>query len=275
MKNTKAQEKPKAPTKAELLNIALTEKGELSKSFNLFRQYSINNIIWLFYQMKSKNIPVTPVKTYKQWQEVGRQVNKGAEGLYMVEMRQWEDKEESEKQGRKVYKTYYPVTKTHFAMAQTSGENALDKLNEYYKLNIENIKKNLNVTFTDFSIMNGNVQGYAKTKNRTIAINPLDKEFVQTFTHELAHIILHQERELSKELREVEAEATCFLTCSLIDNNMDLSSSRAYIQGYMKNAGIKELPKENADRIFTAVDIILSASDNKTDKMNNALNRLK
>lgn len=272
----KTKENIKAPSKAELLNICLNEKGQLTQSFKYFHNYSVHNMLWLAEQMRARKMKISPVKTYVGWQKLNRQVQRGSKAFLMTEMRVYTDKNKLDDKGQPIERVFYPVTRTHFSMVQTDGIDNSETLNEYNNLSVENVLNNLNIKKVDFECLNGNVQGYAKVNENEIAINPLDPNPLQTLIHEVAHKVLHQKDcKIKQELKEVEAEATCYIVCASIDDRMDLSSCRAYVQSYLKRAKLKEVPEYNTNRIFQAVDIIFKASDNNKDKLKTSIERLK
>lgn len=98
---------------------------------------------------------------------------------------------------------------------------------------------------------------------RTLAINPLAALKHKTRFHELAHIVLGHtaDKELTdtaippRALAEVEAEATAFLLCAIL-NLPGLDEARGYIQHWLAS---ESLPDAASRRIFVAANGILKA----------------
>jgi hypothetical protein len=121
----------------------------------------------------------------------------------------------------------------------------------------------LNVERVPFTAMDGNVQGYARS--RTVAINPVAEQPESTLFHELAHIVLGHTAEGSqnsdsadrtpRDIRELEAECVALLCCASL-GLPGAVESRGYIQSWFKG---NEVPERSAQRIFGATDAILKA----------------
>ena len=119
----------------------------------------------------------------------------------------------------------------------------------------------LNITEVPFESLNGNRLGYAQ--GREIAVNPMNNLKHKTRFHEMAHIVLgHTEHSnfsdmevLPKDIKEAEAEGVAFILTSLLELDGQ-AESRGYIQSWLDG---KELPEENAKRIFVAANKIMEA----------------
>ena len=113
--------------------------------------------------------------------------------------------------------------------------------------------------------MNGNVQGYANTKERTLAINPIAEDPEMTILHEVAHIALnHCEADYSANIKELEAEAVAYIVGSVLEvNEEQLSHSRGYIQGWFKG---NEVPEKHAKNIMKIAQKILDLGYGKLGK---------
>jgi antirestriction protein ArdC len=114
-----------------------------------------------------------------------------------------------------------------------------------------------------FTMLDGNIQGYAK--NRQVAINPIAEQAESTLFHELAHVVLGHTSEGSvnsdskdrtpKDIRELEAECVALLCCESL-GLPGAAESRGYIQSWFTG---NEVPERSAQRIFHAADQILKS----------------
>ena len=112
----------------------------------------------------------------------------------------------------------------------------------------------LNIERVPFTMLDGNVQGYAKS--RTVAINPVAEQPESTLFHELAHIALGHTAEGSlnsdstdrtpRDIRELEAECVALLCCESLGLPGG-AESRGYIQSWFRG---HEVPERSAQRIF-------------------------
>lgn len=66
---------------SNLLNNAITQPGVLSSAYTAFYNYSIGNQIAAAIQCISRGIEISPIASYKAWQEKGRQVKKGEKAI--------------------------------------------------------------------------------------------------------------------------------------------------------------------------------------------------
>jgi len=111
-----------------------------------------------------------------------------------------------------------------------------------------------------FAALDGNTLGYAK--GRTIAISPVNPLPQKTTFHELAHVLLghtgeavHEGPDLSRNLREVEAEAVALICCEALELE-GAEYARGYIQAWLRG---QKNPDTSAQRIFKVADQILRA----------------
>src|SRR5947208_13938224 len=120
----------------------------------------------------------------------------------------------------------------------------------------------LNVERIEFTMLDGNAQGYAQP-GRKLAVSPVAALPHKTLFHELAHLILGhcEEKDFSeseitpRDVREVEAEAVALLCCESL-SLPGVEYSRGYIQEWGKGDRITE---RSAQRIFRGADAILHA----------------
>jgi antirestriction protein ArdC len=123
--------------------------------------------------------------------------------------------------------------------------------------------QNLNITVVPFTLLDGNVQGYARA--REVAINPIADQPVPTLFHEVGHVVLGHTAEATlsdsgrdrtpTDIRELEAECVALLCCeTLALPGADLS--RGYIQSWFTGDAV---PERSAQRILHVADEILKA----------------
>ncbi|ERR1017187_1452616 len=258
---------PVIPRWAELLHRAVTEPGVVSTAFNRFHAYSVRNQLLALFQCRERGIEPGPLATYPRWKELGRFVKRGQKALtlcmpvrYKTNAPTAPDDEQDQPDTEHTY-TGFVYVPHWFVLSQTDGAEYIpeplpgwDATRALAVLNIER---------TPFTMMDGNVQGYAK--HRSVAINPMAEQPASTLLHEVAHIVLGHTAEGSlnsdstdrtpRDIRELEAECVALLCCESL-GLPGASESRGYIQSWFHG---NEVPERSAQRIFHAADDILKA----------------
>jgi hypothetical protein len=243
---------------SDLLQAAVTEPGMILKAYSNFHGYSLGNQIAAIVQCHQREIEVGPINTYPGWKKLDRQVMKGEKAIWlcMPLTRKIKDKESNIDQT--VISTF--VWKPNwFVLSQTNGEPI--PMLEIPTWNKERALTALGIQEVPFVETNGNVQGYART--RDVAISPIAAMPHKTLLHELAHIELGHtveseftdSEQTPRNLREVEAEAVAMLLCE----SLELPGAefcRGYIQSWLKGDVI---PEKSAQKVFGAADRILKA----------------
>ena len=250
---------------AALLNEAVTKPGFIHEAYSRFHNYSLGNQLLALFQCVARGIQPGPLGTFPKWKELGRNVKKGEKALILcmplvckrAKTVKADDGTEQEEEFAFTHFTY----KAHwFVLSQTEGADyqsaALPQWNEEAALNA------LNVQGIDFTMLDGNAQGYAQP-GRKLAVSPVAALPHKTLFHELAHLILGhcEEKDFSeseitpRDVREVEAEAVALLCCESL-SLPGVEYSRGYIQEWGKGQPITE---RSAQRIFYAADQILRA----------------
>jgi hypothetical protein len=256
-----------------LLNEAVTKPGFIHEAYSRFHNYSLGNQLLALYQCFERHIQPGPLATFPKWKELGRSVKKGEKALILcmpltckrakaVKADDGSEQEEVSKYTHFAYKPHW------FVLSQTEGAefsapNAPD-WNEALALQV------LNVERVEFTLLNGNTQGYAQP-GRKIAISPVAALPYKTLFHELGHVVLRHceeanfsEAEITpRDLREVEAEAVALLCCESL-SLAGAEYSRGYIQDWGKCQPISE---RSAQRIFHAADEILRAGRNTDSRL--------
>ena len=248
---------------ALLLN-ALDDDAIISQAYSSFHNYSLLNQSLAAFQLMLRFGKLSPIASYKAWQEKGRQVKKNekAIALYMpviFKKKNNETEQDTESNDDEVY-TKIILRNNWFCLDQTEGEEYIPEI-KIPSWNAEKAMAVLDIVEIHFDSVNGNCMGFAK--NNQIAINPLNPLKHKTRFHEMAHILLghtkdtylSENADLPKSIKEVEAEGVAFLMLNLL--NLDgKKESRGYIQGWLQGNPISE---ESAKRIFTVTDKLFKA----------------
>lgn len=251
---------------SELLKLALTEPGSVSKAFHAFHGYSLGNQMLALLQCSTRHIQPGPIATYPGWQTKGRQVRKGEKAISLwmpinSKKRVTERDENGDEVESEVPFARFVMRNNWFVISQTDGRDyAPETLTDW---NQDEALSALAITVVPFEMTNGNIQGYA-LPGRKLALNPVGDHLNQTLFHELAHIVLgHCEEDrlndsesTPRNLREVEAESVAML-CSDALGLDGAEYSRGYIQGWA--AGIAAIPEASCQKIFKAANAILEA----------------
>lgn len=246
-----------------LLQSAITEPGIISEAYSRFHRFSIGNQILAAIQLAEKGLPISPIASFTAWKTAGRSVKKGEKALSL-----WQPisaKKKDEETGDETAYTFFKLSPRWFSLDQTDGEEYSEPV-ETPAWNAEAALAALDITSDHFSLTNGNVQGYAV--KRRIAINPLAQYAHKTRFHEIAHIVLghtasgdcQDAEEVSRDIKEVEAESVAYLLCSILDLP-GKEESRGYIQSWLDG---QKLPEKSAQRIFKAAQQIMEAGSKKS-----------
>lgn len=247
-----------------LLTKALTEQGLISKAYSLIHRFSLSNQMLATIQLQERGMAISPIASFGRWQNLGRQVKKGAKALALFMPisihQQLKNEETGEEQPTGKAFTRFALKHHWFSLEQTEGGDYQEPLATPAWDTSLSLKR-LSISEEPFQMLNGNIQGYAL--ERSIAVNPVAALPHKTRFHELAHVVLgHTARtgcsdtsKLSRQIEEVEAEGVAFLLCSLL-NLPGLAEARGYIQSWL---GTQDLPERSAQRIFNAAQVILAA----------------
>jgi antirestriction protein ArdC len=254
------------PRWAELLQRAVTEPGVISTAFTRFHSYSVRNQLLALFQCRERGIEPGPLATYPRWKDLGRHVRKGEKALTLCMPvhcnvpKPTNDGDDTTEDADATF-TCFVYCPHWFVLSQTGGREYVpeplpgwDATTALASLNVERVP---------FTMLDGNVQGYAR--NRQVAINPVAEQPESTLFHELAHIVLGHTSEgalnsdstdrTPRDIRELEAECVALLCCESL-GLPGASESRGYIQSWFTG---REVPEKSAQRIFAATDSILKA----------------
>jgi len=233
------------------------EFHEMLKFFSKFHDYSYHNTILIQLQKPDASY----VAGYRQWQKkFNRQVKKGEEGIailapfsYKKTVTEVEEVEidgeiietEVQKEVPKVhFKPVYvfdisqtePIDDTEDSELPTldtglqnnGGSELLKPLTEFA------INQDLSITYK--SLPEG-TEGYFKGDNIIIDDNLNDTEKASILVHELGHAMLKHDVNLSREIKELEAEAVAFV---VMDHYGIEIKSDKYLALYKKDYDLKE-----------------------------------
>jgi antirestriction protein ArdC len=253
------------PAWSDLLSNAVTQPGVISEAYRRFHNYSIGNQLLAMFQCSARGITPGPIGTFMHWKELGRNVKKGEKAIQLCmpvsgkRTAELKDAETGETSAKEIGYTRFVYRNNWFVLAQTEGTEyvpeSLPEWNEALALEV------LEITKTQFDMLSGNVQGYAK--DRQVAVSPLAAHPFKTLFHELGHVILGHTAELMadgddqtpRDIRELEAECVAMLCCASL-GLPGVEFSRGYIQSWFKG---NEVPERSAQKIFSAADKILKA----------------
>ena len=209
--------------------------------------------------MKCRGIEVSPINNFKGWKKLKRSVKKGEKAIYLWQPFPIVDKEVDENgniiENKRLIFKYLP---RWFALSQTNGEDFKPEEANIKGFDLTKIYKKYGIEIIPFDMIDGNCQGFAVTKDKKLAINPIAEHPEMTILHEVAHIALeHDKMDFGKDLKELEAETVAYILGSILDfDEKLLSDSRGYVQGWFRG---NTIPDKNAARIMTVANDMLKA----------------
>jgi hypothetical protein len=172
------------PRWADLLHKAVTEPGVVSTAFSRFHQYSLGNQLLAFIQCERRGIAPGPIATYPRWKELSRYVKKGEKAITLcmpVTGKRTAEKhndETGQDEQVEIGFTRFVYKNNWFVLSQTDGAEYEPEPVPCW--NADTALSNLNIERAPFTMMDGNVQGYAK--QRTVSINPVAEQSLLCFT---------------------------------------------------------------------------------------------
>lgn len=247
----------------EMFTEVLEKEGTISKCFSMFHNYSINNQFLAYWQLKCKGMNLQPINSFKGWNKLNRKIKKGEKALYL-----WFpitiNNKTTDDNGNEVseQKTIFKFQPHWFALEQTDGETIEPETITINGFDFDKVYKLYGIEIIPFEKMNGNIQGYAKTKEKKLAINPIAEDPEMTILHEVAHIALKHcdvkysdDLEIDHTLKELEAETVAYIVGSILKlSDAELKRSRGYVQGFFKE---HEIPEKQAKNIMATANKIL------------------
>ena len=252
-----------------ITDVLNADTSKLVSAFKAMKTYSIYNTMYACLQMDMRKLPITPIKTFNQWKSEGYHVKKGAKaiGILFPTFYSEVEKDANGKPLKSKHLKGFTEQHMHFCMADT---NCTDYKVEDFTINNYDLDKALKacgITLKQFQQFNGNIMGYAKHKDNSIALNPLIKdkaELLHTLFHEVAHVVLgHTSKDckVEKGMREYEADMTGYIVMKflgLANDNLQ-KQCKAYISSYLCNDFKEATSDKEVRKILKAVDTILKA----------------
>lgn len=241
----------------EMLTTALSVPGSTHGEYSRFYNYSFGNIVLLYAQ----GVEPQPVATYKRWQELGRQVVRGAKARAILRPITIRSKTETDDEGNPKTFTKFKMVNCIFPLSDTKGDELPPF--EHPTWNEDEALRNLDIQRVPFRHFDGNAHGYSEGRN--VAVSPVATHPTKTLLHEMAHIVGgHTSPERAPDYRrhrglmEFEAEAPAYLVSKElgIDSEREDSSSRAYLQGWLRGVLLEDA---NVRTVFKTTDTILRA----------------
>ncbi len=193
------------------------EFQQILKTMSRFHTYSWRNCLLIFMQYPD----ATRVAGYRTWKKLGRSVKKGESAIWIfapITVKRKNGDDDDDEDDEEIITLFKPVPV--FDISQTEGEQLpslnpqpiantheelLDKLKELSG------KLKIDIVFEELPGMDG------VSRIGTVVIdsnkNPTEQSFIllHELAHELIHDTLQKRAELSKEQREMEAEAVAWL----------------------------------------------------------------
>jgi len=243
---------------------ALHEPGKIAAAYSAFWNYSLGNQSLAMTQLGRAE----PINTFRGWKSLGRHIKKGEKAIELLMPVIVKDKKED---ADEIEKIIFLPKRNWFGLHQTEGQEFVPAVVPGFDL--AKAETELKIIVEPFHHADGNSQGYALTHKRTIAINPVAYDPIKTSFHECAHVLLHpyffylDTEELAKDVKEVEAELTAYLTCSSLGKTDTLEYSRGYIQNWIGDGTVE---KVRFGKVFAAADAILKAGRVEPDRPSNS-----
>lgn len=224
-----------------------------------FYNYSSRNVALIYLQCPS----ASHVAGFDDWKSLGRFVKRGETSIKIMAPNFRKEKDEKTGEEKRVLSGFHQTSV--FDVSQTAGSE-LPTLTNELKMDTPSLrafyeiaKSVCPVPVEEVTIKDGS-KGYYDRTSHSIGIKKgmaaLQK--CKTLVHEMAHAMLHQKTEKSRELKEVEAEGTAFVVLSHF--GFDTSQySLAYVAGW--NAS------QDADNILSAGETIQKTAEQIIDKL--------
>lgn len=239
-----------------------------------FHRYSTNNIVLIALQCPH----ATRVGGYRFWQELGRHVRKGEQGLRILAprgSRSLEADEDGTDSGRSEVRWYKTVTV--FDISQTEGADLADcqpvvlegdGVEGFYEqlrdqVQVAGYQLMVCSSTEESAVTLGRAYGATSHSERTVSIahGLSSAQRAKTTAHELAHVLLHPDTASYTAERgrcEVEAESVAFLVCQAMGLATD-SYSWPYIAHWSE--GNVDTVKESVQTVVETSRSILARMD--------------
>lgn len=260
-------------------NIIISGEYERFLKFNKnFHNYSFNNIILIFSQMKE----ATQVAGFKTWQKMGRKIKKGAKGIQIVYpikrkyttkidgQRSIIDKEEQQQEEKNIEYMTYGYTYV-YDISQTIGEPMPlenKRLNSNNKIEFWEFLK----SFSPYPILEEslrqNLQGYWSKSKKHIVLEKTLKidDKVSVLLHELTHALYDDfDYKQDRNLSETFVESVAFMVADYFGLDTSMCSFN-YITSWV-NGDIKILLELGA-KIQKTADAFINQLEKEFESKN-------
>ncbi|HII15691.1 MAG TPA: ImmA/IrrE family metallo-endopeptidase [Nanoarchaeota archaeon] len=188
------------------------KKSDLFKNYleimSNFWDYSPYNQLLIYLQMPN----ASRVAGFYKWKQLGRNITKGSKAIRILAPAKSKKIKDDKKEETVTY--FRPVS--IFDISQTEGkplpdvdievkgetDSLLQKLLEFCQ------KQGFKVRFED---LRDDLHGFALNGTITINSDKSNNTQINTLLHEIAHALLHKNSSLSKEQKEIQAEAIAYV----------------------------------------------------------------
>lgn len=213
-----------------------------------------NNWSWLNYIIMLSN-ETSDARTFKQWQAVGRKVNKGAKAIYILAPNTF--KIEDEETGEDIFITRSFRTIPVFRYEDTNGLEL--KQHDYTQPNHKTAlqvaeRLGIKVNYKPFT---GKAYGFYVPSTKEITMMTNDEK---TLWHELGHAVDDKLGYLAKS-KEAEQETVAETVAAIMTQLRGIAGYEQHSYNYIKNYGSMQALAKLINRIFKIVEILLNEQD--------------
>lgn len=234
------------------------------QTMSKFHSYSFRNSLLIHLQMPDAK----RVAGFESWKNFNRYVKRGQKGIAifapcLIKKKFQPESEGSEKDREVTEQTFVKFKITHvWDVSQTEGDplpsfcdeltGKVDRFEQIFSMLKEISPYNIS-----FEQIPSAVKGYCNFVNKKIAIQigMSDEQTIKTLIHEIAHSLLHEDSEKSREQEEVEAESVAFIISDFL--GVDTSSySFDYVALWsreMKTAELQEILANIQQQVSTII----------------------
>ena len=226
-----------------------------------FHEYSWNNCLLIAFQMPN----ASRVAGFRRWLKLGRHVRKGEKGIGILAPLAYRKSQETDDQDDDSQALIRGFKVVHvFDVSQTEGEELPQLASLHgdpgeYLPRLECLIRDSGIRLTDEPLPTG-TKGVSRKGEIAIAQGLPQAERFAVLAHELSHEWMHDgehRRQMTRTVRETEAEAVAFVVCRAFGFDCSTRSSD-YIQLYRGDAttlaeSLQRIQK-TATRIIQSLD---------------------
>ena len=186
-----------------------------------FHEYSLFNQMILSFQGCSQ------VAGYKKWQELGRNVKKGAKAVWILapylrkeKVKVKNEEGEEEEKEKEILRGFYSVPL--FDISQTEGKDIERGMTTRAEISFSQVSKFAQKSGFTVKLIPMEIRQGGSISNHTIQLNSNlnEAENVGSLIYELAHGLLNHSngkgKDVSRETREQQAETATYLVCQTL-----------------------------------------------------------